>query len=165
MQPADLFENTLEWLKQHYSDYRFYAERDVVWTVQTRLNGKIKELNLPYLVFNNYKEELPHWTDLAILHKNAVEVAVEFKYEPSHDRRTDRGGDILKGKLCPSAVEWKCVKKDIRRVQEYVDQGKSKTAYSVFIDEGGHFKRRNEPPKGSKWIDWGAKVWVLWYKK
>lgn len=164
MQPAELFEYTLEWLKQHYSGYRFYAERDVVWTVQTRLNREIEKRGLPYRVFNDYRVAPRRLVDLVITHNNTVVVAVEFKYEPSHNRRSDRGGDILKGKLDPSVVDWKAVVEDIRRVQGYVAQGKSKTAYSVFIDEGGEFRWRTSPD-GSEWLAWSGGGWMLWYKK
>jgi len=33
MEPEQVFLSSLEWLKEHYGDFRFYLERDVVWTL------------------------------------------------------------------------------------------------------------------------------------
>ena len=33
----DLVDAGLDWLRQHYDRFRFFTERDVVWSVQTRL--------------------------------------------------------------------------------------------------------------------------------
>lgn len=162
MQPAELFEDTLDWLKQHYSDYRFYAERDVVWTVQTRLNGKIKELNLPYRVFNDYTMEPRVRVDLAILNDDTVDTVVEFKYEPSRARSTTNGGDIVKTKF--PVVFWSEVLKDIERIQGFVRNGQTKVGYSVLIDEGGQFNWRTGPD-GSEWLPWNGGGRMLWYKK
>ncbi len=166
MEATKLFEDTIEWLRCQYRGYRFFTERDIVWTVQTRMMEEIERADLPYRVFNEYRLGGPR-ADLVILGGDSVEVAAEFKYEPSHDRKADRGGDIWSSKLNPSAVFWSdpngSVTKDVRRVQEYVEQGKAKTAYSIFIDEGGHFRWR-DPPHGSEWIDWTGGVSVLWSK-
>ena len=162
MQPADLFENTLEWLKQHYSDYRFYAERDIVWTVQTRLNREIEKRGLPYRVFNDYTMEPRVRVDLAILNDDTVDTVVEFKYEPSRARSTTNGGDIVKTKF--PVVFWSEVLKDIERVRGFARNGQTKTGYSVLIDEGGYFKRRTLP-HGSNWEKWSGDGWMLWYKR
>ena len=166
MEATELFDDTIEWLRRQYAGYRFFAERDIVWTVQLHLLNEIERAGLPYRIVNEHKLGGPR-ADLAVLDGDSVEVAAEFKYEPSHDRKADRGGDIWSSKLNPSAVFWSdssgSVTKDIRRVQEYVEQGKAKTAYSIFIDEGGHFRWR-DPPRGSEWIDWPCGVSVLWSK-
>ena len=40
MQTAvELFENTLNWLQENYFNFRFFTERDVVWTLQTHLSA------------------------------------------------------------------------------------------------------------------------------
>ena len=166
MEATELFESTIEWLRSQYAGYRFFTERDVVWTIQLRMLEEIERRRLPYRVVNEYKLGGPR-ADLVVLAGGSVEVAAEFKYEPSHDRKSDRGGDIWSSKLDPSAVFWNdpngSVTKDIRRVQEYVEQGKAKAAYSIFIDEGGCFRWRGSP-HGSKWIDWHGGISVLWSK-
>ena len=168
MEATELFKDAIAWLRKHYADYRFYYERDIVWTVQTQISRKIAQEGLPYRVFNDFPimpgNRRAVTADLAIVaFDHSVEVAAEFKYEPSHNRRADRGGDIWPSKLNPSVVLWNgegSVEKDIQRVQDFVKQGKSNMAYSVFIDEGGHFRDR-KAPQGSKWLDWGQGRWVL----
>ena len=160
MDAAELFENAMKWLREHYTDYRFFEERDIAWTVQTRLYSEIERQGLPYLVSKEHKIS-PNRSDLAILQEDVVILAVEFKYEPSHSRSADRGGDIPPGKF--DVVAWKDVKKDIEKVSRYVERGKVKSAYSIFIDEGWHFKGKSEPA-GSEWQDWGDGRWALWSK-
>jgi hypothetical protein len=95
--------------------------------------------------------------DLVILDSTeVVEMAAEFKYEPSHKRN-----DIPSRKF--SVVTWGYdgIAKDMERVREFVDRGKAKVAYAVFIDEGGHFHQKHLAPPGSEWKDWGNEVWVL----
>lgn len=167
MEATELFEDALRWLKRNYTNYRFFTERDVVWTLQLRILQVIEEHGLPYRVFNEHSLRVRGRTraDLAILGKDSdsVEVAAEFKYEPSHSRRADRGGDILPSKLVPSVVFWSgegSVEKDVMRVHEYTEQLNVKRAFSIFIDEGGWFRHRNPHP-GSEWTCWGKSVWVL----
>ena len=156
----------MDWLQEHYGEYRFFAERDVVWTVQTQIRVTIEDAHLPYRVFNDYalsKGERPI-PDLVILSSDdSVEVIAEFKYEPSHSRSIKHGGDIRSTKF--PVVPWTgkdgSAAKDVQRTREYVEQGKAKAAYSVFIDEGGEFSHRNPHP-GSEWRDWGQGRWVLW---
>lgn len=158
---TELFESALKWLRDNYAGLQLFLERDVVWTVQTRVIEQIRELGLPYKVFNDYPmlpgKRRSLSTDLAILGlDDCVEVAAEFKYEPSHGR-----SDILASKF--PVVFWgkDGVAKDLKRIQEYVAQGKAKVAYSVFIDEGGYFRGR-QPHPGSEWVDWGNGVWILY---
>lgn len=147
-----LFEDAMAWLREHYADYRFFTERDIVWTVQMRLITEIDDQGLPYRVFNDYRM-LPGKrrglsADLVILHDDLVEVAIEFKYEPSH-KRTDIPPDKF------DVVSWSSdgVGKDVQRVHEFVSKGKTGVAYAVFIDEGQHFRHRSPHP-GSEWIEW-----------
>ena len=163
MKAADLFESALQWMQERYTDFRFFAERDIVWTLQLRISLEIEGGGLPYRVFNDHTIFRGTRTDLAILDGDSAEVAVELKYEPSHARRADRGGDIWPSKLDPSVVFWTgegSVEKDVQRIREYVDRGSVREAFSVFIDEGCHFRWR-DPHPGSEWIDWGQGVWVL----
>src|SRR6266700_1948153 len=67
---------------------------------------KSKEQGLPFRVFHDYPilpgKRRSLCVDLAILNTDSlVEVAVEFKYEPSHNR-----SDIWPTKLKPSVVFW-----------------------------------------------------------
>ena len=164
MSPTELFENAMEWLREHYGEYRFFAERDVVWTVQMRIAAQIQNAGLAYRVFNDHTLSKGTRADLVVLDGGSVAVAAEFKYEPSHARSTGEGGDIWYTKLFPSVVLWTgegSVAKDVQRVRQYVDEGKANAAYSVFIDEGGAFSHR-DPHPGSEWQDWGDGRWVLW---
>ncbi len=164
MEATELFENAITWLQGCYADFRFFTERDIVWTVQLHIYREIENQGLPYRVFNDHTILPRIRADLAILKGDSIEVAAEFKYEPDHNRRADRGGDIWPSKLDPSVVSWNgdgSVEKDNQRVNDFVDQGKTRVAYSVFIDEGGHFRDRVPHPRG-EWADWGCGVSVLW---
>ena len=152
-----LFESAIDWLKQEYASIHFFVERDVVWTIQKYLAAAIKDQSLPYSVYNDYPilrgERRSVCTDLAIIDsQGVVEVAAEIKYEPAHRR-----DDIWPSKF--PVVFWgrEGVEKDIERVQNYVNAGRAKAAYSVFIDEGSFFRHR-EAPLGSNWIDWEVRV-------
>lgn len=163
MTPTELFQSAIETLGRQYSTYRFFTERDVVWTVQLQIIGDIERLGLPYRVFNDYGMGQRQRADLVILDaEDNVEVAAEFKYEPSHDRDARFGGDIPQTKF--PVVFWDDksggVVKDTQRVQEYVSSGRAKAAYSIFIDEGGHFTWRSAPT-GSRWTEWDNGVPVL----
>ena len=160
MNASTLFESTIAWLRENYHAYRFYAERDIVWTVQTQLNKRIEELNLPYQVFNDYAMGKRVRGDLAILNGDTVEVVAEFKYEPSSARSTTYGGDIPKSKL--PVVIWSEAEKDISRVQEFVQNGQTKVGYSIVIDEGNRHSWRSAKP--AEWQKWDDNVSALWLK-
>jgi hypothetical protein len=49
-----LFEKVIAWLQDHYSEFEFWVERDLVWTIQSHLGQVIKERSLPYSVINDY---------------------------------------------------------------------------------------------------------------
>jgi hypothetical protein len=159
---SGLFEEALEWLHKNYASYRFCVERDLVWTVQTRLNSMISQMELPLQVFHGYpilpgkKQSL--CADLAIVDSHGkVQLAAEFKYEPSHSRT-----DILKRKFPVVLWDRDGVGHDVRRVKEIVERGRAEVAYSLFVDEGGYFRRSRLPFPQSEWLDWGNGVWVLW---
>ena len=172
MNAAELFENTIKtWLPKNYNN-KFFTERDVVWTVQKHVMEKLKNNDLPYLIFNDHRIPCSRRrTDLAILDKSScsIEVAVEFKYEPSHSRK---GEDIFERKFPVVAWGKNGIATDMQRIREYVADGTSKIAYLVFIDEGGYFQKRT-PHCGSDWEKWeemnslseSEHVSLLWSKQ
>ena len=153
---ATIFEDSLDWLQGHYTDFCFYQERDIVWTLQKQLNCLIKERNLPLKVFNDYgiiADGKKYLVDLAIIGEGEeVQLAAEFKYEPSHKRR-----DIPPSKFPVVFWDEEGVKGDIARIAHLVESETIPIGRTVFIDEGGHFRDR-EPPAGSKWIDWELSI-------
>ncbi len=162
MKAPELFEYSIRLLKQRYPNYRFFTERDVVWTVQMQLIKYIEHHDLPYRVFNDYGLGSRRRADLVILDNDSVEVAVEFKYEPSRNRNSNAGVDIPATKF--PVVFWEEVQKDVKRVQDFVKLKQSNVAYSVFIDEGSAFNWR-EAPAGSEWISWHKGISVLWSRQ
>ena len=161
MNAVELFAESLARLRQQYSRFRFFAERDLVWTVQLMLLDLIAEQQLSFQVFNDYPM-LPGTrrslsADLVILDQDeAVQVAAEFKYEPDHRRR-----DILPGKL--PVVDWgqHGVGRDMERIRQFVAVQKCPFACAILVDEGGFFRRR-PPYPGSEWRAWEHSVQVLY---
>lgn len=166
MTALDLFAQTLAWLRQEYARFRFFTERDVVWTVQTHLIEAVVRAGVPLRVFSDYGivrgERRSLSADIALVGPDGqVELTVEFKYEPSHAR-----GDIPGSKF--PVVFWGSdgVGKDVERVRAWVAEGRARVGVAVFIDEGGQFRHR-EPHAGSRWIDWDkhpeyGQTSVLW---
>jgi len=152
---TQLLENALTWLRDNYRSCRFFAERDIVWTLQMHMICEAESRTPRLNIYDNHKLLNRKQVDLAILSdRNTVDVVVEVKYEPDH-RRTD----ISPGKLKPSKVYWKSkrsggVEPDIDRVREFVMNSGVRTGYALFIDEGSHFKLK-PAPKDSHWEDWG----------
>ena len=100
MNRAGILKSSLRWLQDTYGEYRFYTQRDVVWTLQKHISEQIGREALPYRVFNDHTIFRGTRTDLAILDReDSVELAAEFKSEPSHSRRADRGGDVWPSKV------------------------------------------------------------------
>jgi len=158
MQTVELFESAISWLRENYRDFRFFTERDIVWTIQVHIIKLIKKHNLACRIFHNFPVLPGKTTDLAILRQdNSIEVAAEFKYEPSHSRKFT---DVWPTKL-PVVFYEDGVGKDVERIHEFVSKGRARVAYLIFIDEGGYFRWR-EPFSGSEWIDWQNGVSVLW---
>jgi hypothetical protein len=157
-----LFRDTLEWLRQHYGDYRFRLERDLVWTIEERLCAVVEERRLPLRVFGGYPigAARPRRmnVDIALLDEaGRLALAAEFKYEPDH-QRGGASGDVWPTKLVPSVVFWTgegSVLKDVQRINELVASGWAAVAYLVFVDEGGQF-RRYPPHPGAAWQDWNC---------
>jgi len=164
---AAIFEETIRWLRSNYDQFRFFNERDVVWTAQQALDRAIRERGAALRVVHDYpilpgtRRSLT--ADIALIApEGKVEVAAEFKFEPSHTR-----DDIWPSKINPSVVFWGAdgVGGDVERIHRFIMQGVAKVAYSVFIDEEGYFRKR-APHAQSQWIDWSVgpdgKAAVLW---
>jgi hypothetical protein len=154
-----VFLESLDWLRTQYGSYRFFAERDLVWTLQEDLRGRLARAGLPSLVFNDFPmlkgNRRALSADIALVDPHGhVALAAEFKYEPDH-RRGGPHAEIWPTKLQPSVVFWDTegVLKDVQRIREFVDQGRTPVAYSIFVDEGGHFRHRSPHP-GTEWQDW-----------
>ena len=160
MDSIELFEGAITWLKENYLRFRFFTERDIVWTIHTRIIQVIEQQSLHYRVFHNHPILPRQTTDLAILSQDdSVEIAAEFKYEPAYTRKS---ADIWHTKF--PVVFWEgdgSVARDIERIREFVIKGKAEAAYALLIDEGGHFAAR-EPFPSSRWLDWGDGISVLW---
>lgn len=156
MEALELFKESLEWLKNNYNNFYFFKERDIVWEIQKYLIKLIKEKELSYKILNDYPMvrhgKFSILCDLVIMEGEKVNIAIEFKYEPNHKRE-----DISKCKF--PVVSWNSVEKDIKRVKEFIERGKARIGYSIFIDEGGFFCKREAHPE-SQWEDWG-KICVL----
>lgn len=166
---SSLFTEAMDWLRQHYEQFEFWVERDVVWTVQTHLRQLVAERGLPYQILNDYpmlagaRRVLS--ADLVIREQETgAKWAAEFKYEPAHHRAEFL---TMPGKL--PVVVWgtEGVAKDVSRIRAFVDAGAASGAFAIFIDEGRYFRHR-PPHPGSAWVDWhaarsgGAAPSVLW---
>jgi hypothetical protein len=153
---AALFEEAIAWLGEHYGEFEFWMERDLVWTVQSRLRKVIGYRGLPYEIFNDYPM-LPglrrsRSADLVIRATDrTVLVAAEFKYEPSHYRPEFLALPTSKFPI----VDWgyEGVARDIARIREFVEVGGARAAFAVLVDEGRYFRHRQAHP-GSEWRDW-----------
>lgn len=148
-----LFEGGMAWLKDTYNSHHFFQERDIVWTLHLYFLRIVEERGLPYRIFSGHRMYLDRQlsADLVIVGSDTrVDVAAEFKYEP--DRRRQ---DLIAPNAVPKwpVVVWKDVEADVFRAKAFVLEERARTAYSVFIDEGGYFRERTPPP-GSEWRDW-----------
>jgi hypothetical protein len=154
---SQLYEGSIGWLQQRYSSYRFFTERDIVWTVQTYLSKEIESRNLSLKVFDNHKVTGNILVDLVIIDKqtDSILVGAEFKYEHDHKRI-----DITPGKLNPSKAFWDSKKnhgvvQDVDRIKKLVEQGDIQVGYITFVDEGGHHTCHGEP-EDCIWVEWGV---------
>jgi len=156
------FLSVLKEFGKRYAEYHFCTERDIVWTIQTLLYERLSR-DGQWLVFNDFPvikgSKRSICCDLAIVPKGTgipterIALAVEFKFEPDHQRRYP-DGDIWPTKLDPSVVSWKGgVMKDINRVRQFVEIGRVDVGYSVFVDEGAHFKYP-KLPEGTTMREW-----------
>ncbi|MXW23426.1 MAG: hypothetical protein F4Z96_01890 [Chloroflexi bacterium] len=158
MDATALFEDAIEWLREHYSEFRFFTERDLVWTVQRQLLEQIEDGKLALRVFNEERIGGKR-ADLTLVEGDTVVLAAEFKYEPSRERDDRRGGDIRHTKF--PVVDWREAAADVGRAREFAEQRHAHAGYSIFVDEGGAFRHRTAPT-GSRWSEWGGGVSVLW---
>ena len=162
--PSEIFEKSIETLREQYSEHRFKLERNVVEAVRLQIVSVVEDSGLPYQVHKEFEIEVSpsekRRADLAIVSGSSVELVAEFKYEPSHNRHQEFSNTPSKFPV----VEWKCVLNDVQRAQNFVCSGQAKMAYSVFIDEGSHFYDKEAPP-GSEWRQWENDVSILWYVK
>jgi hypothetical protein len=157
----DIYRDAIAWFVNHYDEYTFYTERDLVWTIQNRIVSILAEHDCPFRVFNDYPiqraERRSFCADLTIvsIETNQIQLAAEFKYEPDHSR-----DDIPKSKF--PVVFWgkDGVGKDIERAQTFVRENLTPICYTEFIDEGGAFRHRDPHPT-STWESWGEKRWAL----
>jgi len=154
-----LTEEAIDWLRTSYGGFRFFLPRDVVWTLQTRLLSLAAASGLDIRIFNDYLM-LPGrpraiYADLALLGPDdSVALALKVRYEPSHGRP-----DILSSRF-PLVFWGEGVVNDVQRVREFARREAAASAWSLFVDEGGHFRSRT-PPAGSEWHDWGRGRWAL----
>lgn len=147
----DVADEAIQWHREKFHQFRSYTERDVGWTVQTRIRTILDEREPNLSVFNDPParpgNRRARSADLALAQPSGeVDLTIEFKYEPDHRRE-----DIPKSKL--PIVEWGAdwVSKDIDRIREMVTSNRVKAAWPLFIDEGGYFCHR-APHAGSEWI-------------
>ncbi|HCS53140.1 hypothetical protein [uncultured Rubinisphaera sp.] len=161
LSPNDIFLDALAWFVESYDDFTFYTERDLVWTIQSRISKTLTQLDTPLRVFNDYPilraNRRSLCVDIAIMapDSNRIELAAEFKYEPDHSRT-----DIPKTKF--PVVFWgkDGVAKDIERAQQFVNEKQTLICYTIFVDEGGAFRHR-DPHPNSTWESWGDGRWAL----
>lgn len=163
---AAIFEDAVAWLREHYEEY--WKERDLVCSVQRHLKRLLADRKVPYQVLHEYPMLLGYkkvLCDLVIRDSSkTVLVAAEFKYEPAHRRPEFLA---MPGKIPVVFWDKQGVGEDISKAATYKLQGSAQAAFSIFIDEGGHFRHRTPHP-GSSWVDWpgigpeGSSVSVLW---
>lgn len=207
IEAKDIFEDAMKWLKDHYGNWCFFTERDIVWVLQNYMIPQIRDKSLPYRLFYNFemypenkkggkkssqggdaRNKVPMAADLVIFNddKKIVEVAIEIKYEPSHQRKYNpKAKIIMQSDIEPTAI-WHgkypvaffrkqragnggSVEKDIERIIKYVTDMKAHYAYAIFIDEGRYYRGTDDKPfPRSEWRDWElsnglfSHVSVLW---
>jgi hypothetical protein len=162
----DVFKDCLEYIRQKYSGFHFYCERDFVWTVQKFMTEYIEKNGLPYKVLNDYPiesgERRSKSVDIAVVSSNLddkavvmgiaqAEFVIEFKFEPSKLRKDE----ICVHKL--PVVIWSEVIEDIARVNRFVKNKVAKCSIAILVDEYGRHKISQHHLKNdnSTWIDWG----------
>jgi hypothetical protein len=98
---ATIVRECVDWLRSHYKEFQFFAERDIVWTLQIQLAELVHKSNAAlcvrteYPIFSGARRSV--CTDLALVSLTGdIEFALEIKYEPDHSRldipkQTSRG--------------------------------------------------------------------------
>ena len=167
---TELFEGAMEWLRENYSEYQFFKERDIEWTLQSRISKEIEKRDLAYRVFDNHTVSAnPRKSaDLVILeHDNSVGIGCGSSNMnlPMLERPTSEEIFGLRSSThLPSfGREMEASQKTLFGFVEFVESGGVRVGYSVFIDEGSNF-RHKKPFEGSEWVDWEDGVSVLWGK-
>lgn len=164
---ARLFEAALDWLRDHYNDYLFRREDDVVTVLWGQMVRIAKTTGLPLEIDYETKFVVSCGRlqcDIVVFDADRKPVlCVEVKYEPARTRpdiakralkhsRPEHllPGHGLKGHLC-----------DIEKIPFYVNEAGAEVGYAVFIDENSYHYSRLEDgrlPKGTRWIQWRAKT-------
>ena len=160
MQQANsIAQQAIDWLREAYDQYVFYVRRDVAWTLQMHLAKLVRQAAVDLRVFNDYpvlqSKPRPYYADLVLVESDgSIDVALEVSYEPAHGRP-----DIPESRF-PMVFWGEDVIQDMQRAQEYVRRRAARASWSLFIDEGGHFRERVIPP-GGEWQDWDQGRWAL----
>ncbi|MDZ7741196.1 MAG: hypothetical protein U5Q03_05445 [Bacteroidota bacterium] len=134
---------TEEFIQEFYQRATFYTERDIVWTFQQKLNELITDSYEGIQVFNDYGilkgNRRSISTDIAIAkvesQKPEVLVAIEFKYEPDNNRK-----DIPSNKF--PVINWSGYRRDIDRVNQFVNEDKAKIGIAYLFDEGKQYSKK-----------------------
>lgn len=158
-----IFSIALEKLKNNYTKFLFFTERDIEWTLQLLMISELKEKNSPLKIYNNFSLKNSSNNkvkiDLITVDDENLELALEIKYEPDHRRCLKPYLEIRPEKLNPSVVFWSTkskdtsVEKDIKKIKDLVNSKLCKTGISLFFDEGRLFRNRN-CFEDSYWVDW-----------
>ncbi|HAX72443.1 MAG TPA: hypothetical protein DCY20_02835 [Firmicutes bacterium] len=159
----DVFYQALEDIRIKYVDYQFMVDRDIAWMIQRKMTELIEVLDLPYEVFQDYPLEKGHRRNnghtLMIVsrglnykdvlgNKEAVEVMIKIKYEPSKYRH-----DICDYQL--PRVKPMDVVEDISELERLVHDKKTNVGISLLVDECGRYLNRIGQTQHTKWIEWG----------
>ncbi len=163
MNVTTVFEGVLDEFIKNYpkkeSIDRYFTERDIERFFQVNLFEELKPAYIAIHQVRVYKN--PHltqgWTqiDLAVLDnkKTGIKLAIEFKYEPDHNR----ANDFTDGKLYPSVVNWRHVKEDVDIIKDkyigyyYHNGSRVENAVSIFVDEGGFHKKKGNAHEPARW--------------
>ena len=150
--PETLFEDALDWLWATYGERRHFVERDLVWTLQTRLLAQIREFGLPWQVRNDYAAlhgprrafsadlgDPCRWVARPPRRMQIRAVPPPHRHPPG-EASGDRLGRCREGRRTGPAV---------RRRPPHAARVRGA------IDEGGFFRARPALPEG-RWVDWGA---------
>ncbi|MEX2245762.1 MAG: hypothetical protein WEC75_03665 [Dehalococcoidia bacterium] len=147
-----IFDEAMRWLRTNYQSYTFFVERDLVWTMQTRIASLIRELGADFRVSNDYAIEPGNrrslCVDLAVLRETTIELATEWKFEPSHRRI-----EIAPGKLPVCSWGPNGVRGDVDRISHFVEKRRAQAGHAILVDEGGYFRGR-PAHVGAEWVDW-----------
>jgi hypothetical protein len=149
-QPEGVFLEALDWLRETYSEHRFFKERDVEAVLQQRMSELFEERRSQWCVVENYKQ-----IDLAVVDRespNSIPVGAEIKYEPDHSRPGEEARRQT-GKY--PVTEWPLFVRDHDKLHTRVSEGLVQVGYALLFDEAGYFRRSKTPPPFGEWQIWG----------